>query len=60
MGGPGDGVGFARPGRMLDEILAARAFFQNGGDQLPRNIELVVAWEDELLDLLLGVSLGQT
>ena len=55
---PGDGVGLARAGRVLDQVLAARPFRQHGGLQLPRGVELVKAGEDDLLDLLLLVLLG--
>ena len=55
---PGDGVGLARAGRVLDQVLAARAVLEHGGLQLARHVELVVAGEDDLLDLLLLVALG--
>ena len=32
MRGPGDRIGFARSGRMLNEVFAARAFLAHGGD----------------------------
>ena len=56
--GPGDGVGLARARRMLDQVLAARPFVQHGGLELARGVELVEAGEDDLLDLLLLVLLG--
>ena len=43
---PGDGVGLARPGRVLDQVLAAGALVQHRGLQLPGRVELVVARED--------------
>ena len=55
---PGDGVRLARAGRVLDQILAARPVRQHRGLQLARGVELVEAREDDLLDLLLLVPLG--
>ena len=55
---PRDGVRLARAGRVLDQVLAARPFRQHGGLQLARGVELVEAREDDLLDLLLLVLLG--
>ena len=54
---PRDRVGLARAGRVLDQVLAARPFRQHGGLQLAGGVELVIAGEDELLDLLLLVLL---
>ncbi|MDP2823093.1 MAG: hypothetical protein Q8O52_10520 [Sulfuritalea sp.] len=56
--GPRDGVGLARAGRMLNEILAARPVVEHGRLELARHVELMVAGEDDLLDLLLLVALG--
>ena len=58
MRGPGDGVGLARARRVLHQIFAARAVRQHGGLELARHIKLVVAGEDDLLDLLFLVPLG--
>ena len=55
---PGDRIGFARSGRMLNEIFAARAFLAHRRDQLSRGVELVIAREDEFRDLPLLVLLG--
>ena len=48
MGRPGDGVGFARTGRVLDEIFAARPVLEHGRLELARHVELMVAGEDDL------------
>ena len=56
--GPGDGVGLARTGRVLDQVLAARPILEHGGLKLAGHVELMVAGEDDLLDLLLLVALG--
>ena len=58
MRGPGDRIRLSRSGRMLDQIFAARAFLPHRGDELSRRVELVIAGEDELGDLLLLVLLG--
>ena len=58
VGGPGDGVGLAGAGRVLDQVLATRTLGQDGDDELAGGVELLVAGEDELLDLLLAVALG--
>jgi len=55
---PGDRVGLARDGRVLDQVLLAGAFLQNAPEQLARRVELVVAREDDRGDLFLAVALG--
>ena len=51
VGGPGDGVGLARSGRVLDQELAPGALCPDGGLQLLRHVQLVIAREDDRLDL---------
>ena len=46
VGGPGDGVGLARAGAVLDQVTLARPFSVSGLDQLVDHIPLVVARED--------------
>jgi hypothetical protein len=58
MSGPRNGVGLARACRMLDEELATRALLQNLGLQFSGGIELVIAGEDGVGDLLLIVAPG--
>ncbi len=55
--GPGDRVGLAGSGGVLDEILVARPFAEHGLLELACGIELVVTREDDLGDLLLVVLL---
>ena len=54
---PGDRVGLARASRVLHQVLAARPFGQYRRLQLAGHVELVVAREDDLVDLLLLVAL---
>jgi hypothetical protein len=54
VGQPGDGVGFATAGRMLDEIPPSRAVFPHIREQLAHHVELVVAGEDLPSPLLPG------
>jgi hypothetical protein len=46
------------PGRVLDQVLPAGPSSSTVADQLPGDVELVVAGEDDGLDLLLRVPLG--
>jgi hypothetical protein len=46
VGEPGDRVGLARPGRVLDEVVAARSLGAGGGFQGAYGVPLVVARED--------------
>ena len=55
---PRDGVRLARASGVLDEVPASGAVRQHGRLQLPRDVQLVVAREDDPRDLLLGVALG--
>ena len=55
---PGDGVRLAGTGGMLDQVLVARSFFQDRGQQLTSHIQLMEAREDDRLDVLLVVTLG--
>ena len=55
---PGDGIGFAGTGGMLDQILLPGALGQHRRQQLARGIELVIARENDLLDLLPAIALG--
>ena len=54
---PRDRVGLARAGRVLDQVFPARPFGEHGGAQLAGGVELVIAGEDQRLDLLLRVPL---
>ena len=59
VGRPGDGVGLARTGAVLYEIIAARAVLTRVGHQLAHRVQLVKAGEDELFpddDLLCPVG----
>src|SRR5688572_1192977 len=56
--GPRDGVRLPRPGRVLDQIPPAYAVPQYLRLQLPRHVELVIAGEDDVLDLLAVIALG--
>ena len=58
MGGPGDAVGLAGSGGVLDQILASRTIEKDIPLQLAGDIQLVKAGEDDLFDLLLFVALG--
>ena len=55
---PGDGVGLARTRRVLDQVLAARPVVEHGPLELAGDVELMVTGEDDVLDLLLLVALG--
>ena len=55
---PGNRVGLAGTGRVLNQVLAAGAIAHHGGLELARHVELVIAREDDFLNLLLGVALG--
>ncbi len=55
--GPGDGVGLARPRRVLDQVLAAGALGLDGLLQLSRYGKLVVAREDVRGELLFVIAL---
>ncbi len=44
--GPGDGLGLAGAGRVLDEVAAPRPVLARVGQDLPLRVELVVARED--------------
>ena len=48
MGQPGDGVGLAAAGRVLDQIALARPVLGRIGQEPPHHVELVVAGEDLL------------
>ena len=55
---PGDGVGFARTGRMLNEVFAAGAILEHCGLNVAGDVELMEAGKNDRLDLLLLVPLG--
>ncbi len=55
---PGNRIGFARACAVLDQVLAAGAISQHSHLQLARDVQLVVAREDDFLDLLFLVALG--
>src|SRR3989338_4561963 len=57
MRGPGDGVGLARPCRMLDQVFAARPLGQHRRAQLSRGVQLVKARKDVADRLLFRVPL---
>ena len=48
---PGDAVGLAAAGRVLDQVVVARAFDSRCGDESVDRVELVVAREDDRLAL---------
>ena len=48
---PCDGVRLARSGRVLDQIFLARPLREHGGAQAAGGVELVIAGEDQRLDL---------
>ena len=58
VGSPGDRLGLAGAGGVLDQVLATRPFSQHGGLELAGDIKLVVAGEDHRLDLLFLVAAG--
>ncbi len=47
VGEPGDGVGLAAPGRMLDEVALAGPLLARVGHEPSHGVELVVAGEDQ-------------
>ena len=55
---PGNRIGLARAGRVLDQVLAARPLGQRRLHQPAGGVELVIAREDDGLDLLLVVAHG--
>ena len=57
MGGPGDGVGFARSGAVLDQIVFTNAVFERGRQQLAGRFELVIARKNQRFALLFLAAL---
>ena len=55
VGQPGDGVGLAAAGRVLDQVALARAVLPGVGQELAHHVELVVAREDLRPLLLAGL-----
>jgi hypothetical protein len=55
---PGNRVGLARAGRMLNQIALARPFVEHVGHQGARRGELVIARKDDRLRLLLVIALA--
>ena len=55
---PGDGVGFPRSGRMLDEVFMSRAFFEDGSLQFAGGVELMIARKNYAFQLFLIVALS--
>ena len=55
---PRNRIRFARSGRMLNQILGADPFGQNGLLQFAGRIELMVPGKQDFFDLLLVVLLG--
>ena len=56
VGGPCDGVRLSGSGRVLNQELAARAFFQNLRLQLAGRVQLMVSREDRSLQSLLFIT----
>ena len=56
--GPGNRVGLAGTGAVLNQVLATRAVGQHGDLQLARHVQLVVTGKDDLRYLLFLVALG--
>jgi len=57
MGRPRNRVSLARSGAVLDEVFGARTVREHGGLEPAGHVELVVAGEDDLVDLVLLISL---
>ena len=58
VGGPCNGIGLARAGAVLDQVLLPRALRQHRIQQLAGGVQLVVTREDDPGDLLLAVTPG--
>jgi len=56
VGHPGDGVGLAAAGRVFDEVPAPHIARRRVGQQLPHEIELMIAREDLLALDLAGLA----
>jgi hypothetical protein len=54
VGQPGNGIGLAAAGRVLDQVAPARAVGPHGGQRLPHDVKLMVARPDLLALLLAG------
>ena len=54
---PCDGVRLARSGGVLHQIIEAHAFLQHCAHQFPRDVELLVAWENDPHDLFFLIPL---
>ena len=55
---PRDGVRFAAPCGVLDEVVMPDPFFHDSGFQLTDDVKLMVSWENEDRTLLVSHRFG--